>query len=370
MGSNLPGQSLRKCGHASHVDSCGSHSAGMRYPSAAGRSLARVADSLAIFRSPSLSVNHATGDGSVTVDAAVAQEGPVAANLLQLMQVYFAEQNFFLIVRSFGEHAPEGIAEERPSPEFEAIAGRGIAANVASLKAGAIHHADINAIGDGVCPLDGAPGVMLRFAELGLLRGMPSNSGRVKKNAGSLQCSKPRAFGIPLIPADQRAEFSGGSVEGFEAKIAGSEIIFFVVKRIVGNVHLAINADERAIGIAAGIKDRDRVVIEPRRALLEERRDQHNFILQGGGGELLRPRARDRLREIEQSGVFALAEILRLEELGQTNNVGAFSCRLRHAIERLSQIVGGFGAARHLDQGAGELVSHLFSNLVYLTSFV
>src|ERR1035441_557661 len=84
MGSNLPGQSLRKCGHASHVDSCGSHSAGMRYPSAAGRSLARVADSLAIFRSPSLSVNHATGDGSVTVDAAVAQEGPVAANLLQL----------------------------------------------------------------------------------------------------------------------------------------------------------------------------------------------------------------------------------------------------------------------------------------------
>src|ERR1019366_6720132 len=346
MGSNLPGQSLRKCGHASHVDSCGSHSAGMRYPSAAGRSLARVADSLAIFRSPSLSVNHATGDGSVTVDAAVAQEGPVAANLLQLMQVYFAEQNFFLIVRSFGEHAPEGIAEERPSPEFEAFAGRGIAANVASLKAGAIHHADINAIGDGVCPLDGAPGVMLRFAELGLLLGMP------------------------LIPADQRAEFSGGSVEGFEAKIAGSEIIFFVVERIVGNVHLAVDADESAARIAAGIKERDRVVIEPRRALLEERRDQHNFILQGGGGELLRPRARDRLREIEQSGVFALAEILRLEELGQTNNFGAFSCRLRHAIERLSQIVGGFGAARHLDQGDGELVSHLFSNLVYLTSFV
>src|ERR1035441_2146918 len=103
---------------------------------------------------------------------------------------------------------------------------------------------------------------MLRLAKFGLLRGMPSNSGRVKKNAGSLQCSKPRTFGIPLIPADERAEFPGGRVEGFEAEIAGSEIIFFVVKRIVGNVHLAINADERAIGIAAGIKDRDRVVIE------------------------------------------------------------------------------------------------------------
>src|ERR1039458_3963444 len=227
MGSNLPGQSLRKCGHASHVDSCGSHSAGMRYPSAAGRSLARVADSLAIFRSPSLSVNHATGDGSVTVDAAVAQEGPVAANLLQLMQVYFAEQNFFLIVRSFGQHAPEGIAEERPSPEFEAFAGRGIAANVASLEADAIHHANINAVCDGVRPLDGAPGVVLRLAEFRLLRGMPSDGRGVKQNAGSLECGKARAFRIPLIPADERAEFSGGGVESLEAEIARSEIKLF-----------------------------------------------------------------------------------------------------------------------------------------------
>src|SRR3989442_9720059 len=33
---NLPGQSLRLWGHASHVASCGSHSAGRRKPSAAG----------------------------------------------------------------------------------------------------------------------------------------------------------------------------------------------------------------------------------------------------------------------------------------------------------------------------------------------
>lgn len=30
MGANLPGQSPRKCGHASQVASCGSHSAGIR----------------------------------------------------------------------------------------------------------------------------------------------------------------------------------------------------------------------------------------------------------------------------------------------------------------------------------------------------
>jgi hypothetical protein len=36
IGSNLPGQSLRSCGQAIQVARCGSHSAGMRKPSAAG----------------------------------------------------------------------------------------------------------------------------------------------------------------------------------------------------------------------------------------------------------------------------------------------------------------------------------------------
>ena len=79
------------------------------------------------------------------------------------------------------------------------------------------------------------------------------------------------------------------------------------------------------------------------------------MFLQGGGGELLRAGAGDRLREIEQSGVFALAEILRLEEFGQADDIGALACRLRNAIKRLGQIVGRLGAARHLDQGDGEL---------------
>jgi hypothetical protein len=143
-------------------------------------------------------------------------------------------------------------------------------------------------------------------------------------------------------------------VPSFPAEVAGSEIELLVVERIVGNVHLAIDAAERAIGI----EDRGRVVIEAGGALLEERSDQHDFILQGSGGELLRTRTGDRLREIEQSRVFPLTEILRLEEFGEADDVGALSCRLRNAIKRLGQIVGRLGAARHLDQRNGELVSH------------
>src|SRR6266481_9473612 len=163
------------------------------------------------------------------------------------MQVDFAEQNFFLVVGSLRKHAPEGITEERASPEFEAFAGHGITADVSSLHADAIHNADINAVRDRVRPLDGAPGVVLRLAEFSLLRGMPSDGRWVKKNACSLQCREARAFGIPLVPADERAEFSGGSVEGLEAKIAGSEIKFFVIKGIVGNVHLAVDAAQYPI---------------------------------------------------------------------------------------------------------------------------
>src|SRR5208337_3714776 len=232
------------------------------------------------------------------------QKRPIPPRLLKMSQVHLAQQYLFLVVRSLRQHASEGIAEERPSPEFEAFAGRGIAANVSRLEADAIHHADINPVCNRMCPLNRAPGVVLRLAEFGLLRGMPSDSGRIKQNARSLQCRKSRAFGIPLVPADQRAEFSGGSVKGFEAEIAGREIKLFVVKRIVGNVHLAVDAAERAVRI----EDHGSIVVEARSALLEERRDQHDFVLQGSSGEFLRARAGNWLGEIEQSGIFALAE--------------------------------------------------------------
>jgi hypothetical protein len=134
----------------------------------------------------SLSVKHAAGDGSVAVDTPVAQKGPVAANVFQMMQVNFAKQNFFLVVRTLGEYAAKGVAEKRPSPEFKPFARYGIAANVSGLEADTIHDANINAISNSVCPLDGAPGIVLCRAEFGLLRRMPSDSRGVKKNAGSL----------------------------------------------------------------------------------------------------------------------------------------------------------------------------------------
>src|SRR5208337_5638534 len=103
--------------------------------------------------------------------------------------------------------------------------GYGITADVAGLEAHPIHHADIDSIGNGVRPLDGAPGVVLRRAEFRLLRWMPADRRGIKQNARSLQCREARRFGIPLVPANQRAQLSGGGVEGLESEIAGREII-------------------------------------------------------------------------------------------------------------------------------------------------
>ena len=112
------------------------------------------------------------------------------------------------------------------------------------LQADAVDTRDIDAVGDGMRTLDGLPGVVLGLAELGLLCGMPADSGGIEEHLGALQGGKARGFGVPLVPADERAHAATGEVDGLEAKIARREVIFFVIKRVVRYVHLAVDASE------------------------------------------------------------------------------------------------------------------------------
>src|SRR5262249_38699656 len=102
-------------------------------------------------------------------------------------------------------------------PEFQAFALGAIAANVAKLMSHAVDHADKNSVRDGMSALNGAPGVMLREPEFGLLIRVPANGRRIKKDVGALQRGEARALGIPLIPTDQSAHAAIIGVEGFEA---------------------------------------------------------------------------------------------------------------------------------------------------------
>ena len=169
-----------------------------------------------------------------------------------------------------GDDLPKGIGDERSAPELQAFAGSFVAANIAGLEADAIRHGDINAIGDGVRALNGAPRIVLRLAVLRLLVGMPADRRRIEEHVRALQRRQPCALGIPLVPADQRAELAEVGLEGLEAQIAGREVELLVVERIVGDVHLAIDAVE----LAAAVDDGRSVVIDAGRAPLEQRSDR------------------------------------------------------------------------------------------------
>src|SRR5690349_1651781 len=114
-------------------------------------------------------------DAAIAINAAVAQEGPVAADVFQMLQIALADQDLFLVVRSFHDDASKRIAEKRSTPEFQALAVRAIAADIAVLMADTIHNADKNTIRDGVSALDGPPCIMLGHAELGFFIGMPAD---------------------------------------------------------------------------------------------------------------------------------------------------------------------------------------------------
>jgi hypothetical protein len=70
--------------------------------------------------------------------------------------------------------------------------------------------------------------------------------------------------------------------------------------------------------------------------------------LAGGSGKFCGGGTGDWFGEIEQRCILALAEVLRLEEFRQADDVGTALGRIGNAIEGLSQVVRGFRAARHL----------------------
>src|SRR5205807_3162074 len=100
------------------------------------------------------------------------------------------------------------------------------------------HGRDVAPVGDRVAPLDRPPGVELRGAVRGLLLGMPADRRGIEEGGGAPQRREASAFGIPLVPAHQRADASDARVERPETQVAGGEVELLVVGGIVGDVHL------------------------------------------------------------------------------------------------------------------------------------
>ena len=111
--------------------------------------------------------------------------------------------------------------------------------------------------------------------------------------------------------------FAAGVVEDLEAEVAGGEVELLQEERIVRDVHLAVEAEELARRVVNGRG----VVVNAGHPLLEERADDDDAVLLGGGREPLRARPGDRLGEVEERRVFLLAEVIAGEQLRQADDL-------------------------------------------------
>ena len=188
--------------------------------------------------------------------------------------------------------------------------------------------ADENAVGDGVAAHHRLPGRVLAGAELGLFALMPADGRRIKDD---LSARPRRSAGPPSgyhWSQQTQVPMRPKRVSKLrKSKIARREIKLFVVERVVGNVHLAIDARRAAVGV----ENHRRVVIQPRRraARTASRRSPRHArpppgtVLAGGAG--------NRLGLVESAVVLALAGILPGKQFLQTDDIRAGRGRLGDA---------------------------------------
>lgn len=101
-------------------------------------------------------------NGCIRINAAVAEEGPIAAYFIHLFGVAFGNENVFFASGRLRDDAPERISDKGIAPKFEAAFGR-------AFIAGSIDRGHVDAVGNGVRALHSAPGVELGFTVLRFL---------------------------------------------------------------------------------------------------------------------------------------------------------------------------------------------------------
>src|SRR6185312_16248992 len=126
------------------------------------------------------------------------------------------------------------------APELEPVAAFG------ALVPDAVDDRDVDAVGDRVRALDRLPGRALRHAVLGLLARVPADRRRIEEHGGAAERREPRAFRVPLVPADESPDPPRLDVEGLEAEVARREVELLVEQRVVRDVHLAVEPRDRA----------------------------------------------------------------------------------------------------------------------------
>jgi hypothetical protein len=122
--------------------------------------------------------------------------------------------------------------------------------------------------------------------------------------------------------------------------------------RVVGDVHLAIHAGRRAVGI----EDHGGVVKEPGAPPLEHAAHEHHAVRLGGGGQPVGERPGHRLGLGELPVVLGLAGILAGEEFLEADDLRPLLRRGGDAGDGLDDVglaVGGAGRLHEADADGG-----------------
>src|SRR5579883_3317369 len=117
-------------------------------------------------------------DRLVRVDPPIAEEGPVATRILDHRRVTPGDQHLRVGPR-VGDDPAEGVAHEGVPEELEPIRPR------LRLVTDAVGRGDIDAVGDRVTALDGAPRLDLGGPVLRLLGRMPADRRRIEEDVGA-----------------------------------------------------------------------------------------------------------------------------------------------------------------------------------------
>ena len=206
------------------------------------------------------------------------------------------------------------------APEIDAC---GLAGGV-GFHAGTVDRDHGQAVGYAVTALDQLPGLtLLRLLPVGV-GGNAADGGGIDEHLGSGEGHCTGGFRIPLVPADQHAQGSQGSLDGLEAQVSGSEIELLVEERIVRDVHLAVLAGNGTVRVHY----HGGIVIDTGGAALKEGEHDNHAQFLGQGAERLGGRAGNRFGQVAELSVLFLAEIEAVMQFLEHDQLRALGGRL------------------------------------------
>src|SRR6185369_12570246 len=209
-------------------------------------------------------------------------------------EIAVCQQNLFPLTVRMRDDFAEGSGDKRVAPEFDS-----------AFASDPIDRRDVDAVCDRMRALNQLPCVALLTGNQFWLIGNPADRSGVNENLRPRQCRRARAFGKPLVPTHKRADFCVTRLKAWKSEIARGEVEFFIVERIVRDVHLAVDAGDRVIGV----EDHGSVMVDPRGPSFEHRSDDDDLSRLCKRAQSLGRWSRNRFSEPEVPLVFALAKI-------------------------------------------------------------